>query len=175
MKTPAQSIQTTVGLPYTDTKSVGAADFYFAINAAFRFVLNRFGIEGLRGYWSDLGKSYFAPVSAAWKRDGLPGVAGYWKAFFAAEPNAEIEVTAHQDSTELNVKVCPAIQHLRTNRREIVPCFCQHCYFVSEAMAEAAGLTVRIEGGNGSCLQTFYKRDASVPPQDLSNIKEVKC
>jgi len=35
-------------LPYTDTKPVGAADSYFAINATFRFVLNKFGIEGSR-------------------------------------------------------------------------------------------------------------------------------
>ena len=31
-------------LPYTDTKPVGAADFYFAINATFRFVLNKLGV-----------------------------------------------------------------------------------------------------------------------------------
>ena len=41
-------------LPYTDKKLVGAADFYFAINATFRFVLNRFGLAGLRQYWTEL-------------------------------------------------------------------------------------------------------------------------
>ena len=73
-------------LPYRDTKPVGAADFYFAINATFRFILQRFGLEGLRRYWTDLGAQYYAPVSAAWKQRGLPGVAAYWRAFFAAEP-----------------------------------------------------------------------------------------
>ena len=72
-------------LPYRDTKPVGAADFYFAINATFRFILQRFGLEGLRGYWTDLGAQYYAPVSAAWQQRGLPGVAAYWRAFFAAE------------------------------------------------------------------------------------------
>ena len=52
-------------LPYTDTKPVGAADFYFAINATFRFLLNRFGIEGLRRYWTEIGGTgvYMAPAS----------------------------------------------------------------------------------------------------------------
>ena len=72
----------------------------------------------------------------------------------------------------LDVKVCPAIKHLRAGGREIVPCFCQHCYFVSEAMAAPAGLTVRIEGGNGSCRQTFAPRAANLPPQELARIKE---
>jgi ABC-type sugar transport system permease subunit len=30
-------------LPHTDCKKVGAADFYFAINATFRFIENQFG------------------------------------------------------------------------------------------------------------------------------------
>lgn len=162
-------------LPYTDNKPVGAADFYFAINATFRFILKRFGPESLRQYWTDLGTRYFAPVSAAWKQRGLAGVASYWKAFFAAEPGAEVEVISAQDSVTLEVKVCPAIHHLRKHQREIVPCFCQHCYFISEAMAQPANLTVRIEGGNGSCRQTFLRRDANVPPQDFSRIKEATC
>ncbi len=162
-------------LPYTDTKPVGAADFYFAINATFRFILQKFGEEGLRRYWTQLGERYFAPVSLAWQKNGLDGVAAYWRAFFAAEPGADVEVTADQNAVTLNVKICPAIKHLRSAGREIVPCFCQHCYFVSEAMAAPAGLTVRIEGGNGSCRQIFTRRDSNLPPQDLGQIKEATC
>lgn len=157
-------------LPYTDTKLVGAADFYFAINATFRFVLNKFGIEGLRKYWTDLGARYFAPITARWSAGGLPAVAEYWRAFFAAEPGAEVEVRESSDAVTLDVKVCPAIAHLRKGGREIVPCFCQHCYFIGEAMAAPAGLTVRIEGGNGSCQQRFLRRDAATATQDLARI-----
>ena len=162
-------------LPYTDSKPIGAADFYFAINSTFRFILKRFGEEGLRQYWSGLGSRYFAPVSALWRARGLDGVAEYWKAFFAAEPDAQVEVHSGTDSVTLEVKVCPAIHHLRKDRRKIVPCFCQHCYFISETMAAPAGLTVRIEGGNGSCRQKFFPRSAATAPQDLTHIKEAKC
>ena len=162
-------------LPYTDTKLVGAADFYFAINATFRFVLARFGVDGLRKYWTDLGTQYFAPVAARWEAGGLAAVADYWRAFFAAEPGAEVDVEQTAAAVTLAVKVCPAIRHLRENGREIVPCFCQHCYFISEAMAAPAGLTVRIEGGNGSCRQKFFPRAAATAPQDLTQIKEATC
>lgn len=159
-------------LPYTDAKPVGAADFYFAINATFRFVFGRFGMDGLRRYWNELGAGYFVPVSNAWRTGGLPAVADYWKAFFAAEPGADVDVHLDESSVRLDVKTCPAIRHLRAHQREILPCFCQHCYFVSEAMAEPAGMTVRIDGGNGNCRQSFMRREANVPPQDLSRIKE---
>lgn len=161
-------------LPYVDTKPVGAADFYYAINATFRFVFEKFGLGGLQQYWTEMGRSYFAPVSENWRAGGVAAVADYWKAFFAAEPGSDVEVTSQETSVVLDVKVCPAIAHLRKQQREILPCFCQHCYFVSEAMAEPAGLTVRIEGGNGSCRQTFLKRRTDVPAQDLTRIEVAK-
>ncbi len=144
-------------LPYIDNKAVGAADFYFAINATFRFILNQLGPDGLRQYWTDLGTRYFAPVTARWKEGGLTAVAEYWRAFFAAEPGAEVEVRQSSNEVTLDVRVCPAIKHLRAHGREIVPCFCEHCHVIGNAMAAPAGLTVRITGGNGSCRQRFTR------------------
>ena len=162
-------------LPYVDNKPIGAADFYFAINATFRFILARTGIEGLRRYWTDMGTGYFAPVSNRWKAKGLAGIEEYWRAFFKAEPNSEVEVRQIAETVIVDVKTCPAIQHLRSGNREIVPCFCQHCYFISEAIAAPAGFTVRIQGGNGSCTQTFQPSSSNVAPQNLAEIKVASC
>ena len=140
-------------LPYTDAKKVGAGDFYFGINATFRFIEKQFGRDGLRRYWQELGSTYYAPVTAAWKSRGLPAVADYWRAFFNAEPGAEVQVDVTPDRVMLDVRIC-------------------HCYYVSEAAAAPAGLTVRVEGGNGACRQTFLPRHPALPPQDLAQIKE---
>jgi len=163
-------------LPYRDTKPVGAPDFYFAINATFRFIAARFGIEGLRRYWNDLGEDYYKPVAALWRERGLPGVADYWREFFAAEPGAgsQVAVVEAPDVVTLQVATCPAIHHLRTHGREIVPCFCQHCYFVGEAMSRRAGMTLRVFGGNGACQQHFYAAATDVAPRCLSNIAEAR-
>lgn len=158
-------------LPYTDSKPQGAADFYFAINATFRFILNRKGLSDLRRYWSELGAAYYNPVTRKWQAEGLAGIAAYWSSFFAAEPGADVEVAQEAEQVVLNVTRCPAIHHLRSEGRDIVSCYCQHCYFVNEAMAEPAGYTVRIEGGNGSCQQRFFSRSQGQPPQDLSRIR----
>ncbi len=161
-------------LPYRDKKPKGAADFYFAINATFRFIKERFGIEELTRYWSDLGKSeYFRPVADDWIQRGQTGVEEYWRDFFAAEPDAQVNVTTAGAGVEIQVLECPAIHHMQKHCREIVPEFCQHCYFVSQALADRAGWEVRVAGGAGSCAQKFGPR-GSFPPQDISNIKRVE-
>jgi len=158
-------------LPYSDTKPVGAADFYFAINATFRFIRSSLGADALEQYWSDLGRGYFRPVSELWRQGGLGAVEEYWRDFFAAEPGGDVEVSASGTRVTVNVRRCPAIAHLRAGQREIDPGFCRHCYFVSQAMGESAGISVWIQGGNGSCRQEFGA-GVDCGAQDLSAIKE---
>ena len=146
---------TTPVLPYSDVKPVGAADFYTAVNATFRFIERKFGLAGLRSYWLDLGHGYYAPVTQRWLTGGLKAVATHWRAFFAAEPGAEVEVHETDHEVLVEIKTCPAIHFLREHGREIVPCFCQHCYHVSTAMGMPAGIEMRLSGGNGRCTQRF--------------------
>ena len=161
-------------LPYTDTKPQGSADFYYAINATFRFLQRRLGPEGWRRYLGELGRNYYAPVNAQWRAGGLPAIARYWRAFFAAEPGARVEVETHADRVEVRVHECPAIKHLRAGGREIVRDYCQHCFHLGSARAEAAGFTMRLTGGNGSCRHTFAAPSAAVAPQDLNAIAEAR-
>lgn len=169
MKTPTES-----ALPYTDTKPVGSADFYYAINATFRFILQRLGADGWRKYLEEMGRGYFAPANKQWSEGGLQAVARYWREFFAAEPGAVVDVVEQPDRVEVHVRECPAIKHLRAGGREIVREYCQHCYFLGSARAEAAGLTMRLKGGSGSCCHTFARPAAGLAPQNMSDIKEAQ-
>ncbi len=161
-------------LPYQDTKPQGAADFYYATNATFRFLLRRIGRAGWVRYLEDLGRGYYAPVNEKWRTKGLVAVANYWRDFFAAEPGGQVEVIESEDRVDLVVQVCPLIQHLKAGGREIVPEFCQHCFYLGSTRAEAAGLSMRLCGGNGSCRHTYAKTEAGLVPQDLSEIKEAR-
>jgi len=162
-------------LPYTDTKPQGSPDFYFAVNSTFRFLLRRLGREGWQHYLEEMGRGYFAPVNRQWSQGGLGAVARYWRAFFAAEPGSVVDVVELPDRVELRVHECPAIKHLRAGGREIVPAYCQHCYFLGSARAETAGLTMRLSGGNGSCCHTYALPAAGLPPQSLAEIREARA
>lgn len=160
----------TPDLPYVDDKPQGAADFYAAVNATFRFIARRLGPGELRRYWQQLGQGYMAPVTQHWRQGGLQAVADYWRAFFAAEPGAEVQVSQQGGQVLVSVQACPAIAYLRARGRDIFPGYCEHCYFVSQAAGAGAGVEVRVKGGNGSCCQRFAPAGSFPEPQNLEDI-----
>lgn len=134
---------------------MAAGDFYFAINATFRFIHERFGPDALIAYWRSLGREYYAPLGARFRSGGLPAVADYWADFFAHEPGGQVAVTRGETAVMLDVQCCPALAWLREHGREPAPNFCGHCRHINDQLAEAAGMTFRLEGGGGQCRQTF--------------------
>ena len=157
-------------LPYHDPKPQGAADFYYVVNSTFQFIRREFGMEGLIRYWRELGSDYMKPVWTRWKAGGLEAMESYWKAFFSVEPESVVKVTRSATEVLLEVETCPAVKHIRADKRTFCPEFCQQCYYMNEAAAQKAGYTVRVTGGNGACRQRFF---AAAPHQEPQKIEEI--
>jgi hypothetical protein len=87
----------------------------------------------------------------------VKAIADDWREYFLHEPGADVDTSVTDDAVQLDVRVCPAIKHLRECGREIVPYFCEHCDQTCGSMAEAAGFQFKRTGGMGSCQQTFYR------------------
>lgn len=138
---------------------MSAPDFYFAVNATFRHVHDRYGKGALVEYWRSLAREYYGARIAAWKAGGLAAVAEDWRAYFSKEPQADVEIVRSPARVDLVVHVCPAIKHLCDQGRPIVPYFCEHCDHTCGVMAEEAGLAYRRTGGMGSCRQEFVEAE----------------
>jgi len=136
---------------------MAAPDFYFAVNAIFRHLHDRYGHRALIDYWQSLGREYYRPRCERWRAGGVEAIASDWRAYFEREPQAKVDVSTRGDSVELDIQVCPAIKHLRDCGREIVPYFCEHCDHTCGAMARAAGFSFERTGGMGSCQQRFIR------------------
>jgi len=134
---------------------MAAPDFYFAINATFRYIHEKFGEAALIGYWEAMGDEYFHYLSEHFRTGGLEAVAAYWEQFFEAEPGADVTVQREGNQVQVEVKVCPAIRHLRLHGREIMPLYCDHCKYVTAVIARKAGMSFELHGRGGSCLQCF--------------------
>jgi hypothetical protein len=137
---------------------MSAPDFYFAVNAIFRHLHDQHGKEALVNYWRSLGREYYRARVQRWKDGGPEAIAADWRAYFAQEPQADVKSMVEGDAVALDVRVCPAIKHLRDHNRDIVPYFCEHCDHVCGAMADAAGYDFLRSGGMGVCRQRFIRR-----------------
>ena len=136
---------------------MAAPDFYFAVNATFRYLQERYGKDALVRYWRQLGLEQYRARWEHWRSGGLDAVAADWRDYFDREPGAKVRVTQSPTAVELEVCVCPAVKHLREHRHEVVACFCEHCDHICGAMADAAGYRFERTGGMGSCRQRFVQ------------------
>lgn len=136
---------------------MSAGDFYFAINATFRFIHDTWGKEALIDYWNNMAHEYHAEVAERFRQGGLQAVEDYWADYFADEPGGDVSVklVPGENKVEIDVRDCPAIRWLKEGEREIAPYYCEHCHYVSTAIAEQAGMGFDMQGGNGTCRQWF--------------------
>ena len=143
---------------------MSAPDFYFAVNAIFRHLHDQYGKAALVEYWRSLGREYYDQRCQRWRAGGPEVIAADWRAYFAQEPQAEVEASVQGNDVLLDVRVCPAIKHLRDHGRHIVPYYCEHCDHICGAMAEQSGYAFARTGGMGACRQRFI-RLASQPAE----------
>jgi hypothetical protein len=135
---------------------MSAPDFYFAVNAMARHIHDRYGKAALVRYWRDMSREYYKQRTDRWKAGGPETIAQDWRDYFAKEPGADVAVSVEEGGVvKLDVKVCPAIKHLREQGRDIVPYFCEHCDHTCGQMGEQAGYAFERVGGMGSCVQRF--------------------
>jgi hypothetical protein len=134
---------------------MSAPDFYFAVNSTARHIHDTYGHEVLIDYWRSLGREYYGRRAEAWKAGGVVAIANDWHDYFLQEPGAVVGTSIDGDAVHLDIRVCPAIKHLRDCGREIVPYFCEHCNHTCGSMAEQAGYTFERVGGMGACQQSF--------------------
>jgi hypothetical protein len=140
---------------------MSAPDFFFAVNAMFRHVHDRHGKDALVDYWRGMAREYYRPRCERWRQGGLSAIAADWQTYFEQEPQADVAVTETTTYVELNIRVCPAIKHLRDRGRDIVPYYCEHCDHTCGEMAGQSGFTFEREGGMGSCRQRFARGGAA--------------
>ena len=134
---------------------MSAPDFYFVVNATAKHIHEEYGMEVLIDYWRSLGKEYYRQRIQEWREGGLKAIAEDWNQYFLNEPGAVVTATVNQEAVHLDIRVCPAIKHLRDCGREIAPYFCEHCDHTCGSMAEEAGYDFSRSGGMGSCHQIF--------------------
>ena len=133
-------------------------DFHGAMSFGIQFVIDNYGMDGLRKYLCGLADTMYAPLVEGIKERGLPALREHWESIFSLE-EGEFEIREEEGALILDVKRCPAIAHMQEHGYAIAPQFCEHTRILNEAICAKAGYEASVDYDQeaGCCIQRFWK------------------
>ena len=133
-------------------------DFHGAFSYGIQFIMQSYGMDGLRAYLEKLADTVYAPLVKALDVEGLSALRDHWERIFTLE-GGKFELRDEGDVLVLDVHECPAIAHLKRQGYTIDPNFCEHTRILNEAICKRAGYQSSVEYDQqaGRCVQRFWK------------------
>ena len=133
-------------------------DFHGALSYGIQFLVDNYGMDGLKKYLRGLAKSVYAPLAKDLKADGLGAIRKHYEDIFMLE-GGKFEFREEDDTLVFDVKECPAIAHMKAQGYEISPHFCEHTRILNEAICNEAGYSSSVDYNQeeGRCVQRFWK------------------
>lgn len=135
-------------------------DFHGAFSYGIQFILQNYGMDGLRAYLEKLADSVYAPLVKALSVEGLPALRDHWERVFTVE-GAKFALREEGETLVLDVHECPAIAHMKKRGYTIDPNFCEHTRILNEAICTRAGFKSSVEYDQeaGRCVQRFWREN----------------
>lgn len=136
-------------------------DFHGAFSYGIQFIMQSYGMEGLKAYLEKLADTVYAPLVKGLRDEGLSSLRAHWNHIFTLE-GGKFELRNEGDTLVLDVHECPAIAHMKKQGYTIDPNFCEHTRILNEAICARAGYrsSVDYNQAEGRCVQRFWKEEA---------------
>ena len=133
-------------------------DFHGALCCGINYLDETYGQDATRQYLQQVGRTFFAPLAAALKQQGLWVLERHWKDVFTRE-GGKFSLNYEDDTLVLMVHECPAIAHLKKTNQLFTDRFCETTVVINETICGQAGYTCscEYEPGKGRCVQKFWK------------------
>lgn len=135
-------------------------DFHGAFSYGLIHLAETHGEEAVYAYLEQMAAAVFRPLIDAVRRDGLPALEAHWRRVMDLE-EAQYEMWWEGDELVLDVRVCPALEHIRKAGYPESPLFCEHTCVVNRVICEQAGCTAETEYDQpgARCLQRFRGKE----------------
>lgn len=133
-------------------------DFHGGLCYAIKYLDEKFGQDATVEYLQQVARTYFAPLTAKLKEQGLSALEEHWREIFTLEEGKF--TLEYQDSTlVLTVDECPAVCHLKKRNQLFTDRYCETTKVVNKTICEDAGYcsSCEYEPGEGKCIQKFWK------------------
>ena len=133
-------------------------DFHGALCYAIRYLDEHYGPEAATEYLKQVGRTYFSPLTAQLRQEGLSALERHWQEIFSKE-GGTFELGYEEETLVLTVDECPAIAHLKKTSQWFTERYCETTVVVNETVCGEAGYrcSCEYEPAKGQCVQRFWK------------------
>lgn len=135
-------------------------DFHGALSVGIDYLDQRFGPEAVRDYLRQFTNAYYAPLKRELLARGLVALKEHFESIYRRE-GSEVEARLNGDELVLEVKVCPAVRHMREHGYPVTGLFMETTRTVNEALCEGTPYQaelVEYEGESGRSVTRFSRR-----------------
>ncbi len=135
-------------------------DFHGALCYAIKYLDDTYDHQATREYLTQVGRTYFAPLSRKLQNAGLSALEKHWREIFNRE-GGRFELNYEGGQLVLRVHECPAIAHLKKIGQLFTDRYCQTTVVVNKTICAEAGFecSCDYEPGEGRCVQKFWKQE----------------
>ena len=137
-------------------------DFHGALSTGIAYLEQRFGPEAVREYVRQFARKFYAPLIRDIRTRGLGALRRYLHLLYARE-GGRIRMESSEDELLLEVRLNPAVAHMRRQGYAVAPLFLETSRTLFEALCEEtpyAAQWIRGDGETGRCAVRFTRRPA---------------
>lgn len=134
-------------------------DFHGALCYAIDYLDKTYGPDATTEFLQQLGKTFYAPLIAALKQQGLSALEKHYRDIFTKEAG-KFNLNYDGDVLILTVNECPAVSHLKKRNLFFTERFCETTVVVNQTICSRAGYrcSCKYDSGLGRCVQKFWKQ-----------------
>ena len=135
-------------------------DFHGAFSVGLIYVQDHFGDDAVREYLRDFARAFYAPLKASVKERGLIALKDHFEKIYDLE-GGDTSIKYTNDELTIDVKVCPAVTHMRSHNYTVSPLFFETTKTVDEIICEGTPFAfemVSYEEQTGRHVERFYRR-----------------
>lgn len=137
-------------------------DFHGALSCGFAFVSEKYGRETLKEFLKQAGENIYKELLKKIKKEGLAALEEHWKHIFTIEEgNFKIKRKKNDKELILEIKKCPALEHMKKVKYKIYEDFCLQCKVINSVIAEKIGYKSEVisHQDKNSCIQKIWREE----------------
>ena len=145
---------------YTDTGNLHK-DFHLATAETISYVMDKYGKPFLRELFRRTAREVYRDIYESLKAGDVEPLLEYWEYYLKRE-GGEFELRRGKNETELIIKACPAVRHMREREKEPASSFCLQTVLMNEAWSSDTPFSIEtVISGEGTCRQIVRRIRAS--------------